>query len=354
MYWDERGKQIINVRELLPPHFARVNFRAIELLRTLRFTINNRPDASDARPGLDTRFFELALTKDENGVALRPPQTGPHQDSPVPSSGPRFVPTITAQCDLYGYLDNPKEAPQSLYIGHLGSTEPSKLNLGTSAVQDDTSGNSFIRSVSFSSDCRSVAVRQSIDFVHIIPIEIGNGLVRLVEERSLKVRIPEAVQDVIQPSFGRLRPLMALSAAGDEYRLAWLTRDGVAVVNVGSRLEGEQRGGLLFDRPLLTGLENGAKLQFSRDGKFLILNHQSWSANAKAKLRVWEITGTLDRIPQAGHELVAEACRVARQENGKAELEKGESMQWFGESRPSPCRTFIETLSDQLFADRGG
>ena len=99
----------------------------------------------------------------------------------------------------------------------------------------------------------------------------------------------------------------------------------------------------------MTGLDNAAKLQFSRDGRFLILIHQSWGAS-HAKVRVWEINESLDRIP-LGNALVAEACRIARQENGQAALEEGESAV-FGENRRSPCQEIIETLPDPLLPHR--
>ena len=337
-YWDEHGGHFLDVRQVLPPIFANANLRNIELMHTVRITANTRSGTS-----FETHFFELALTKDENGrLSLKLPTMSPH-DSVVRSSGVRYNPTIATQCGLYGYLQG-----KSLVVHQLGRAEPPlKVDLSTSMVEDDTPGGSFVQSISFSSDCSAVTIRHALDHLSVIPIEVANGNVRSAEVKEIVV--PEGAQDVLQPLPLRARPLIASLQMNDRYRFAWLTRNGIAVIDAPSRIDGDRKVKLVFGAPILTGLDNAAKLQFSRDGRFLILIHQSWGAS-HAKVRVWEINESLDRIP-LGNALVAEACRIARQENGQAALEEGESAV-FGENRRSPCQEIIETLPDPLLPHR--
>jgi hypothetical protein len=353
IYWDEKGSpHPFDVLDLLPPSFARGNFRAGELMNTLRFTMNVR---SDIGSGLDTRFFELALRKDGNGLTLKPASSAVEEGWAVPSWGIRFTSTISPQCDLYGYLDNQRETrtTQSLFIGQLGRTDPPmKVDLGTAALQDDVPGSNFVRSISFSSDCAVVSVRESLERVRLFPIDATNGNIRFDKARSVHFIVPQVAQDVVHPLFFRLRPLMASSRTDEGYRFAWLTREGIVVLDLGSGSEPEQQARLFYEAPILTGLDNGAKLQFSRNGKFLILIQQSWGSNSRTKVRVWEIGESLDRIPEAGDELTAEACRVAMQESGKAALEIGESIRWFDENRASPCEAFTEAVRDRLLPHR--
>jgi hypothetical protein len=343
-YWDEHGGRFIDVRQLLPPIFANANFRNIELMHTVRITANIRSGTSS-----ETHFFELALTKDENGrLALKSPTIPPQADSVIRSSGGRYNATMAMQCGLYGYLQN---QGTSLVVHQLGRAEPSlNVDLSTPVLEGDTPGSSFVRSVSFSADCSAVTIRDAPDHLRVIPIEVANGNVRLAEVKDIGVIVPEGAQDVVQPLSFRLRPLIASLQMDHRYRFAWLTRNGIAVIDVPSRINGDRKGNLVFGAPILTGLDNAVKLQFSRDGRFLILIQQSWGAS-QAKVRVWEINEGLDRIP-GGQELVAEACRIARQENGQAALEEGESLQWFGENRRSPCQEIIETLPDPLLPHR--
>jgi hypothetical protein len=348
-YWDEHGGHFLDVRQVLPPIFANANLRNIELMHTVRITANTRSGTSfetQSGTSFETHFFELALTKDENGrLSLKSPTMSPH-DSVVRSSGARYNPTIATQCGLYGYLQN---QGKSLVVHQLGRAEPPlKVDLSTSMVEDDTPGGSFARSISFSADCSAVTIRDALDHLHVIPIEVANGNVRFAEMTDIIV--PEGAQDVAQPLSLRARPLIASLQMDDRYRFAWLTRNGIAVIDAPSRIDGDRKGKLVFGAPILTGLENAAKLQFSRDGRFLILIHQSWGAS-HAKVRVWEINESVDRIPW-GDALVEEACRIARQENGRAALEEGESLQWFGEHRNSPCQEIIETLPDPLLPHR--
>jgi hypothetical protein len=322
----------------------RSSFGNIELMHTVRITANTRSGTSS-----ETHFFELALTKDENGrLALKSPTIPPQADSVIRSSGVRYNPTMAMQCGLYGYLQN---QGTSLVVHQLGRAEPSlKVDLSTPLLEDDTPGSSFVRSVSFSADCSAVTIRDALDHFRVIPIEVANGNVRFAEVKDIGVIVPEGAQDVVQPQSVRLRPLFASLQMDHGYRFAWLTRNGIAVIDVPSRINGDRKGNLVFGAPILTGLDNAAKLQFSRDGRFLILIQQGWGAS-RAKLRVWEINEGLDRIP-GGNELVAEACRIARQESGQAALEEGESLQWFGENRRSPCQEIIETLPDPLLPHR--
>jgi hypothetical protein len=341
-YWDEHGRHFLDVRQVLPPIFANANLRNIELMHTVRITANTRSGTS-----FETHFFELALTKDENGrLALKSPTIPPQADSVVRSSGVRYNPTIATQCGFYGYLQN---QGKSLVVHQLGRAEPFlKVDLSTPVEEDDTLGGSFVRSISFSADCSAVTIRDAPDHLRVIPIEVANGSVRFGEMKDIIV--PEGAKDVAQPLSVRARPLIASLQMDDGYRFAWLTRNGLAVIDAPSRIDGDRRGNLVFGAPILTGVDNAAKLQFSQDGRFLILIQQNWGAS-HVKVRVWEISESLDRIPE-GNALVAEACRIARQENGRAALEEGESLQWFGENRRSPCQEIIETLPDPLVPHR--
>jgi hypothetical protein len=328
LYWDEREPQSIDLRPLLPKE-AGANLRA-ELAGAVRVTINVLRNPSSSSRG--TRFIELGLVREANGslgVRISVPE------SSVPAAGVRFLPTISAKCRLYGYLDT-QNGPSNLFVGTLGQAEPpSKLALDESGVRDETPGSSFVQAISFSADCAMVTVRQNNDRLAMVPIEMVEGAVRL-SNVIRRIKVPAPAQDVVHPFFVRTRPLLASSRTAQGSRFSWLTRKGITVVDV---KDDASEGQLLFDLPILVGLDNAVKLQFSEDGTFLTLLQQSWGVDTRAKVRAWDFSRRrLDEIPHWGDGLVAEACRIAKQENGSESLEPSERKLWLNdENAPSPC-----------------
>ena len=192
-------------------------------------------------------------------------------ESSVPAAGVRFLPTISAKCRLYGYLDT-QNGPSNLFVGTLGQAEPpSKLALDESGVRDETPGSSFVQAISFSADCAMVTVRQNNDRLAMVPIEMVEGAVR-ISNVIRRIKVPAPAQDVVHPFFVRTRPLLASSRTAQGSRFSWLTRKGITVVDV---KDDASEGQLLFDLPILVGLDNAVKLQFSEDGTFLTLLQQS-------------------------------------------------------------------------------
>jgi len=328
VYWDEQEPQSIDLRPLLPKETG-ANLRA-ELVGAVRVTINTQRNPSSSLRG--TRFIEFGLVREANGslgVRISTPEW------PVPAASSRFLTTISAKCRLYGYLDT-QNVPSNLFVGTLGQAEPpSKLALDESGVQDEAPGSSFVQAISFSADCETVTVRQNIDRLTIVPIEPVEGGVRF-SNAVRQIKVPAPAQDVVHPLFGRFRPLLASSRTAQGLRFSWLTRNGITVVDVKDEAS---EGQLLFDLPILVGLDNAVKIQFSEDGTLLTLLQQGWGVDTRAKTRAWDFSRRrLDEIPQGGDGLVAEACRIAKQENGSETLEPSERKLWLtDENAPSPC-----------------
>ena len=91
----------------------------------------------------------------------------------------------------------------------------------------------------FSSDCSAVTIRHALDHLSRYSIEVANGNVRSAEVKEIVV--PEGVQDVLQPLPLRARPLIASLQMNDRYRFAWLTRNGIAVIDAPSRIDGDRK-----------------------------------------------------------------------------------------------------------------
>jgi hypothetical protein len=166
-----------------------------------------------------------------------------------------------------------------------------------------------------------------------MPIEVQDNGIRVLEQKVMNVDIPLAAQDVVRPTFSLLRPLMALSRTDRGYRFAWLTRNGIAIIDA---VYGGEQGEIIFNDPILTGVANGARLRFSRDGEFLILTQQD-SFRSPTKVRIWKIGDIWHPILKED-ELTNEACRIAQIEDDNASLEPGLMAQMFGGYRETPCK----------------
>jgi hypothetical protein len=329
---DGKGREF-NLRKLLPPEFGSATFRLVELTGSVRFTINT-PRFDGGPPRFETRVFELGIASEGEDLQFKPIT----QNSLV-HSGLRFAPTIAAGCGLYAYLESsPVQPTQKLVAGALGTNdEPARIDLGTPLVRDEVPGNNFIQAIGFSSDCGGIAVRTAPGVVASIPIQrddSGMHFGQMLPSTNLTSEGIDFAKGIVFPLFPRNRPLLAAARMEqNQTRFAWLIPGGIAVVGSGSAVQDAWTSKL----PLLTGLENAVRLQFSDGGRTLTAVQQSWGSGFLANVRSWNLDP--DRLqvllPLTRKELVEQACRVARWEAGDAKFTSDEERA-YGSGR-QPC-----------------
>jgi hypothetical protein len=118
-------------------------------------------------------------------------------------------------------------------------------------------------------------------------------------------------------------PPFAAAKVGQHWRAAWLAPNGIWVVE--SSDSDPSTAGLIFgiDAPLI-GEPDGAKLQFTRDGEFLMLQRVQFPS--QIFVRVWDLRPSwrawIENPNRPEQELRAAACRVVRMEEGKGAFDE--------------------------------
>jgi hypothetical protein len=133
------------------------------------------------------------------------------------------------------------------------------------------------------------------------------------------IQIPDSLQGRVLPRRPNMRPLLAASKVGSEWRFAWLTPHGVAAIK--ANLSAPDAVAALSDSQLLTGpvdLENAHRLSFSPDGRYLTLvlrPRMPTTADRRDPMRylVWDLNRSkADLAKLSDEQLQDEACAVAR------------------------------------------
>src|SRR5262249_50969303 len=167
----------------------------------------------------------------------------------------------------------------------------------------------FVRSLAFSAGGSAVASRVAGDEVQVFPFDEEPLRDAAQPQKRVRLRIPPGdMQEMVSPRWPQLRPLLAGTKVGENWRVAWLTQGGAAVME-GPAGEGAVGRRLLGDKPLLTGVDNASRLNFSKDGHFLTVQQR---IGGRTQGRIFDLTNQrAESIPKSGRELRDLACDTA-------------------------------------------
>jgi len=122
----------------------------------------------------------------------------------------------------------------------------------------------------------------------------------------------------LQPaSIPWMYPPFAAAKIGQHWRAAWLAGNGVWAVDSTDLDPGTARP--IFLDPLI-GEPDGARLQFTQDGQFLVLQRMRFQL--PVSVRIWDLRGSwrswIEDPKTTEHELREAACRIVRMDGGGA------------------------------------
>ena len=262
---------------------------------------------------------------------------------PVHNPGFGYNPVLSTRSglpDRYAYLrlENANPPPGQLrklqaVVGDLADMNgnPKALGIGEStnanailAEATRSSAGPLLPSVAFSDEGYGMVVRDGRSwFTFVID---GSNMLQPGRRLQLGAIQGGAPTDV-GGDFGT-RPIAAVQIE-DKWRIAWLQRNGVAVAD-----EAEAGGALIAraDGPLLSGLDGAYRLNFSSNGRFLMLKRQVFGG--KPSLRIWDLAVGRGTAPA---DLSALACRDAKVDPRGSALSNTERPALFQDAIPQPC-----------------
>ena len=153
---------------------------------------------------------------------------------------------------------------------------------------------------------------------------------------AFQIRIP-SMRDFLPGSWPQARPLLAATKTGEQWRFAWFVPanpdekvvSGLVVME--SPAEAGATASPISSGPLLTGLENGWRLNFSHDGRFLTIQQRMGGRN---QVRIFDLERKNAISQMTKEELRKEACEIAAF-GGVAKLESFEIRIFFGNTGSS-------------------
>jgi hypothetical protein len=175
--------------------------------------------------------------------------------------------------------------------------------------------------------------------LHIVPLD--NHLAGSQAQSISLSALPYEAATMVLPNTGQGQAALAATPFPDDrgWRVGWQTASGLAIVDVTS---GESPSvTLIGDQPMLAGLDStgAGSLSLSPDGLFALMTLQP-TFSAPLQVRAFNLDfiarrhliGMLRTV-----ELVREACRIAKLQDGSNALSKGELLLWLGEGISQPC-----------------
>jgi hypothetical protein len=249
----------------------------------------------------------------------------------------RLVPTLSDVSNYYASIDLDETGERELTLRSLLDQNLKKvlgqLTNGPSAPRISPR-TEFVRSLAFSAGGSAVASRVAGDEVQVFPFDEESLRDAAQPQKRVRLRIPPGdMQEMVSPRWPQLRPLLAGTKVGENWRVAWLTQGGAAVLE-GPAGEGAVGRRLLGDKPLLTGVDNASRLNFSKDGHFLTVQQRT---GGRTQVRIFDLTNRrAESIPKSGRELRDLACDTAEFQ-GSRQLNSLEMTIWLGGQGRQPC-----------------
>ncbi len=271
------------------------------------------------------------------------------QNGSLPSStriswrGPLSWPIISTQSDKFAYVGNSRE--QEIYNSIMLSSlsDPTLVSLVYGLPSMRSSGFDPSISLTFANSGNSLIVRDTRETLRILP-SAQDRRARLLARAAPVVTIPEGLRDdPVQPRRLTMRPLLAAAKIDSEWRFAWLTENGIAVIR--SEASDPENAQPVVDARLLTGaadLANAFKLSFSKDGRFLVVllrSRMQPQSRQRGPMRylVWDLNYSKADLRNAtNQELRDKACATAALDKAEALVTPVEKFVWFHDSA-LPC-----------------
>jgi hypothetical protein len=345
-YLYRRGMAPMQIRDLYPQSFDKADnprFVPVDFVQGLVQAI--LPDRFDD----PENWVEVlrALPPGENTVALGSSQ---HVAARIVWYGPQHWPVLSTRSDNAAYVGKPRD--KDIYTGIVltSLSNPTFTTLLHAFPKDRPAEYDSYISMVFADSGNALVVRDSQTTLRIFSTARDLRSRLLLRERPTPViQIPDILQGRVQPRRPNMRPLLAASKAGGEWRFAWLTPDGVAAIK--TQLSVPDAVAVLSDSQLLTGpvdLENAYRLSFSSDGRYLTLvlrPRMPTMAGRRDPMRylVWDLNRSrVDFAKLSDEQLRDEACAVARldrmvdAESMVGLLTKAEKFIWF-DGWATPC-----------------
>jgi len=346
LYWSSRkwdSMQILDLSaDLKEPSnlgMSPVNFAA----GFVQVTIPNRPN--------DTNNWMKVLRV----VPSQAIEVDRNQDLPrsirITWNGPSLWPVFSTQSDKFAYVGSSRkeEIYSSIMLSSLSDPAHVSFIYGLPSGRDTDFDSSV--SFTFADFGRSLIVRESPSALRIFPAtQDRQG--RLDGTFISMIQIPEELRGTVQPRRRTMRPLLAAVRTDDEWRFAWLTNGGIAVIESDLRepeiAKSTAAVKIELDQPentravagpyLLAGsteLETAFKLNFSKDGRFLVLLLRRM--DKPMRYLVWDLDSRKsDYENLQGEDLRRKACGIAAIDISDSLLTPLERFAWFRDSA-EPC-----------------
>jgi hypothetical protein len=223
----------------------------------------------------------------------------------------RLAPTLSDVSDYSASLERDENDESELTLRSLSDPNLKKV-LGELKAFDPLGGPSvssqFIRSLAFSQDGSALASRASPVDVEVFPLDTARPKKAAQDQHRVRFQVPRYMQHFTRPPWSQLRPPLAVTKLGPNWRFAWLVPQGLVAMEA---LQGEAMvTGLLGDKPLLTGMENGSRVNFSEDGRFLTIQQR---VSGRNQIRVFDLSDKRTRaiFRMKNQELRDLACATA-------------------------------------------
>ncbi len=256
-------------------------------------------------------------------------------------AGSRLMPAFSDTEDLpqrYGYLEQPAERGSNEIAANLpldpsllGSGKPIELEAVIGRIDDQGSPMRIAvgriaperahYSLAFAANADVAIVKLDGPIFHVyhLPNSPNN---RRADDGAIAPQ-PVVVENVVRDEAWRLQPSripwayppLAAAKIGQHWRAAWFAPNGVWAVESSDRDPGTAQP--ILQAPLI-GEPDGAKLQFTRDGQFLV----AWRVQFPSQVfvRVWDLRSSwlawIEDPRTTEKALRAAACRVVRMEAG--------------------------------------
>jgi len=348
-FWNELGvRQECNIPPVLPPSFTSGAWIRTEIISgRLQLSVTERQVPLTERQGpiSSLRVFRMDasdLRDCPGGIAPKDPLRIPGR------AGSQPVPAFSDAEDLpqlYDYLEATSEPAPNDLAANL-PPDPSRIESGRLVELDAVIGSADQQALPIRIAVGQVALERGIpERVHYTIAFAANAqatvfkfdgpdfyVYDLANRRSSNrlgyVEIPAqhiVVASDLPDETWRLQPAripwvyppFAAAKVGQHWRATWLAPNGVWAVESSDRDPGTAE--LLFKiKAPLIGEPDGAKLQFTRDGQFLVMQRVQFPS--QVFVRIWDLRPSrqawIEDPNTTEQELRTAACRIVRMEAG--------------------------------------
>ena len=329
-YWDGPESKTISLDRILGD-----DARTIPSLSWAQVEIGGgaiRIPFSSASRQEGARLKVLVLQRQPDGV-VTPVAQSPFSLTP-PDPTARTLPAFSADFEYFARIERPSQGNDfDIVVARL--VDPTRGGRIAVTVKDHGSGtepeSNEPRPLVFSENSQAVIVRDSRQTLRVFSFDERDES-QIVSNEELEVEIPRGARDFSRSAWSQRAPLVAVKLQ-PHWRFAWLDANNRAIV-LNSKGGTETRPAM----PLLSGVNGARRLDFSRDGRFLVLQQYA-GGGGMLQVRVWDLAGERERQVEAMDTpaLRREACRIAALDDRGSSLSEAEKITWTGPNAAQPC-----------------